>query len=114
MSFFIWLIIIILMIVALLLIRKYTSLEFVAHARLLFKAWSVWLGAISAAITGYMMQFPNAALDAWNSLPPDLKSFIPPHLLGFISPTMMVLAVLAQYVRQSKLKGQADHMRDSQ
>lgn len=114
MSFFTWLIIILLMIVALLLIRKYTSLEFVAHARLLFKAWSVWLGAISAAITGYMMQFPNAALDAWNSLPPDLKSFIPPHLLGFISPTMMVLAVLAQYVRQSKLKDKADQMRDSQ
>lgn len=114
MSFFTWLIIILLMIVALLLIRKYTSLEFVAHARLLFKSWSVWLGAISAAITGYMMQFPNAALDAWNSLPPDLKSFIPPHLLGFISPTMMVLAVLAQYVRQSKLKDKADQMRDSQ
>lgn len=113
MSFFTWLIIILLMIVALLLIRKYTSLEFVAHARLLFKAWSVWLGALSAAITGYMMQFPNAALDAWNSLPPDLKSFIPPHLLGFISPTMMVLAVLAQYVRQSKLKDKADQLRDS-
>lgn len=113
MSFFTWLIVIVLMIVALLLIRKYTALEFVAHARLLFKAWSVWLGAISAAITGYMMQFPNAALDAWNSLPPDLKGYIPPHLLGYISPTMMVLAVLAQYVRQNKLKDRADQMRDN-
>ncbi|WP_277966713.1 DUF7940 domain-containing protein [Pantoea trifolii] len=111
MTFLVWLLIIFAMIIALLLIRKYTSLEFVAHAKLLFKAWSVWLGAISAAVTGYMMQFPNAALDAWNSLPPDLKSFIPPNLLGYISPTLMVMAVLAQYVRQNKLKDRADQMR---
>lgn len=111
MTFLVWLLIIFVMIIALLLIRKYTSLEFVAHAKLLFKAWSVWLGAISAAVTGYMMQFPNAALDAWNSLPPDLKSFIPPNLLGYISPTLMVMAVLAQYVRQKKLKDRADQMR---
>lgn len=113
MTFLAWLLIIFMMIIALLLIRKYTSLEFVAHAKLLFKAWSVWLGAISAAVTGYMMQFPNAALDAWNSLPPDLKSFIPPNLLGYISPTLMVMAVLAQYVRQNKLKDRADQMRGS-
>lgn len=111
MTFLVWILIIFAMIIALLLIRKYTSLEFVAHAKLLFKAWSVWLGAISAAVTGYMMQFPNAALDAWNSLPPDLKSFIPPSLLGYISPTLMVMAVLAQYVRQNKLKDRADQMR---
>ncbi|MBY4887721.1 hypothetical protein K5Y32_07215 [Pantoea sp. DY-15] len=111
MTFLVWLLNIFVMIIALLLIRKYTSLEFVAHAKLLFKAWSVWLGAISAAVTGYMMQFPNAALDAWNSLPPDLKSFIPPNLLGYISPTLMVMAVLAQYVRQNKLKDRADQMR---
>ncbi|NWA62987.1 hypothetical protein HX773_18950 [Pantoea sp. B9002] len=111
MTFLVWLLIIFAMIIVLLLIRKYTSLEFVAHAKLLFKAWSVWLGAISAAVTGYMMQFPNAALDAWNSLPPDVKSFIPPNLLGYISPTLMVMAVLAQYVRQNKLKDRADQMR---
>lgn len=111
MTFLVWLLIIFVMIIALLLIRKYTSLEFVAHAKLLFKAWSVWLGAISAAVTGYMMQFPNAALDAWNSLPPDLKSFIPPSLLSYISPTLMVMAILAQYVRQNKLKDRADQMR---
>lgn len=111
MNFLIWLLIVVAIIIALLLIRKYTSVEFVAHARLLFKAWSVWLGVISATITGYMMQFPNAALDAWNSLPPDLKGFIPPTLLGYISPTLMVLAVLAQYVRQGKLKQQADQIK---
>lgn len=113
MTFLVWLLIIFLMVIGLLLIRKYTNLEFVAHARLLFKAWSVWLGAISAAVTGYMVQFPNAALDAWNSLPPDLKSFIPPGLLSYISPTLMVMAVLAQYVRQNKLKVRADQMRDN-
>lgn len=111
MTFLIWLLVVMAIVIALLLIRKYTSVEFVSHARLLFKTWSVWLGALSAAVTGYMMQFPNAALDAWNSLPPDLKSVTPPTLLAYISPTLMVLAVLAQYVRQGKLKQQADQIK---
>lgn len=100
-------------VILLLLIRKYTSLEFVEHARLLWKAWSVWLGSIGAVIGAALLQFPDAALSAWNMLPPDLKSFIPPHLLSYISPCLMGMAVIAQYVRQPKLKSRADEMRGS-
>lgn len=106
--------IIIATIIVLLLIRKYTSLEFVAHAKLLWKTWSVWLGAVGAGTGAIMMQFPDAALNAWNTLPPDLKSYIPPHILGYISPAMMGLAVVSQYVRQSRLKARADEIRSEQ
>lgn len=99
-------------IIVLLLIRKYTSLEFVEHAHLLWKAWSVWLGGIGAMIGAVVSQFPDAALNAWNTLPPDLKSFIPPHILSYISPAMMGLAIAAQYVRQTKLKSRVDEMRN--
>lgn len=98
--------------VLLLLIRKYTSLEFVQHARLLWKTWSVWLGAAGVTIGTALSQFPDAALSAWNMLPPDLKSFIPPHILSYVSPALMGLAVAAQYIRQPKLKSRADEMRE--
>jgi hypothetical protein len=101
-------------IVGLLLIRKYTSVEFVAHARLLWRTWSVWLGSIGAVIGAALLQFPDAALNAWNMLPPDLKSYVPPHILSYISPTLMGLAVAAQYIRQPKLKERAEQMRGDQ
>ena len=100
--------------IGLLLIRKYTSVEFVAHARLLWKTWSVWLGSIGAVIGAALLQFPDAALNAWNMLPPDLKSYVPPHILSYISPTLMGLAVAAQYIRQPKLKERAEQMRGDQ
>ena len=37
-------------VLVLLLMRKYTRLEFVAHASLLLKTWSVKLGAIGALV----------------------------------------------------------------
>lgn len=101
-------------ILVLLLIRKYSSLEFVSHARLLFKAWSVWLASIGTALGAYVQSFPDAALQAWAILPPDIKSVLPPNILGFISQSMIVMAVLAQFVRQPKLKDRADQMRSSQ
>ncbi|MFV5078302.1 hypothetical protein ACJ42O_017085 [Klebsiella pneumoniae] len=101
-------------IIVLLLIRKYSSLEFVSHARLLFKAWSVWLATLGTVLGAYVQSFPDAALQAWAILPPDIKSYLPPNILGFISQAMIVLAVLSQFVRQTKLKDQADSMRNSQ
>lgn len=112
MIFFILPLVVLFAVVVLLLIRKYTALEFVEHTRLLWKTWSVWLGSVGAAIGVILLQFPDAALNAWNMLPPDLKSYIPPHILSYISPALMGLAVAAQYVRQSKLKSRADAMRD--
>lgn len=101
-------------ILALLLIRKYSSLEFVSHARLLFKTWSVWLASAGTALGAFVQSFPDAALQAWSILPPDIKGFLPPNILGFISQAMIVLAVLAQFVRQSKLKDRAESLRDPQ
>lgn len=112
MTFLIWLpLIIIAAIIILLLIRKYTSLEFVEHARLLWKTWSVWLGGVGAAVGAVLLHFPDAALSAWNALPPDLKSYLPPHILNYISPALMGLAVASQYIRQPKLKERADEIR---
>ncbi len=52
-------------VLVLLLLRKYTRLEFVDHASLLLKTWSVKLGAIGALVGVWAQSFPDAALHAW-------------------------------------------------
>lgn len=98
----------------LMLVRKYTSLEFVSHSRLLFKTWSVRLGAVGALVGVWAQSFPDAALHAWAILPPDIKSFLPPDIVALISPALVVLAILSQYVRQTKLKDKADELKEQQ
>ncbi|ATA17897.1 hypothetical protein EDC48_1182 [Gibbsiella quercinecans] len=100
-------------VLVLLLLRKYTRLEFVTHARLLFKTWSVKLGIAGALIGGWAQSFPDAALHAWTILPPDIKSILPPNIVAMLSPALVVLAVLSQYVRQPKLKEKADKLKES-
>ncbi|MBA7848826.1 hypothetical protein HV205_31110 [Klebsiella sp. RHBSTW-00465] len=92
----------------LLLLRKYTRLEFVGHARLLLKTWSVRLGTAGALVGVWAQSFPDAALHAWTMLPSDVKDILPPNVVAMISPALVVLAILSQYVRQPKLKDKAD------
>lgn len=61
-------------VLVLLLLRKYNRLEFVGHASLLQKTWSVKLGAIGALVGMWAQSFPDAALHAWAVLPPDIKT----------------------------------------
>lgn len=103
MTFVYWLLIILAIVVGILLIRKYTSLEFVAHAKLLFKAWSVWLGSIGSMLSAWVQSFPSAALDAWSTLPPDVKDILPHNYLGLIGAFMVAMAVVSQFIRQRKL-----------
>ena len=118
-------------VLVLLLLRKYTRLEFVGHASLLLKTWSVKLGAIGALVGVWAQSFPDAALHAWAMLPlahaylrddhvldavlpPDIKNILPPNIVALISPALVVLAVLSQYVRQPALKEKADELKEQQ
>ncbi|AHF77914.1 Phage holin protein [Sodalis praecaptivus] len=103
MKFLIFIAVVLVAVIALLLIRKYSSLEFVSHARLLFKAWSVWLASAGSAISAWVQSFPDAAMNAWNMLPPDIKSYLPQNYLGMIGAFMVAMAVMSQFVRQKKL-----------
>ena len=101
-------------VLVLLLLRKYTQLEFVGHARLLLKTWSVRLGAAGALVGVWAQSFPDAALHAWAMLPTDIKNILPPTVVEMISPALVVLAILSQYVRQPKLKDKADEQQEAQ
>jgi len=90
-------------IVLLLLLQRFTTLEFVRHARLLFKTWSVWLASLGSMLSAWAQSFPASALDAWNALPQDVKAILPHNYLGLIGAFLVAMGVLAQFVRQKKL-----------
>ncbi len=79
------------------------KIEIVAHARLLFKTWSVWLASAGSAVGAWVQSFPDSASNAWEGLPEDVKSFIPQHFLGLGAAFMVAMAVIAQFIRQKKL-----------
>lgn len=90
------------------LLVHYGRVALVNHARLLFRAWSVWLASIGSALTAWVQSFPDAALNAWGSLPEDIKSYLPHNFLGMIGAFMVAMAVLAQFIRQKNLNKQRE------
>jgi hypothetical protein len=110
MKFTLYLSLILIALLLLLLIRRYSSVEFVHHAKLLFKTWSVWLASIGSVTGAWVQSFPDSAMRAWQLLPPDLKSVIPPDYLGIISAFLVAMAVIAQFVRQRPLAAERDKL----
>ncbi|ERH64935.1 hypothetical protein N172_18995 [Pantoea dispersa EGD-AAK13] len=99
-------------IILLLLLQRFTTLEFVKHARLLFKTWSVWLASLGSMLSAWVQSFPSSALDAWNALPADIKEILPHNYLGLIGAFMVAMGVLAQFVRQKNLVEQRKTLED--
>lgn len=67
-----------------------------------WRFWSVRLGALAIAIQTYMATYPNAALEFWQSLPPEMKAFFPTTILPRINMGLMLLALAARFVSQPK------------
>lgn len=97
-------------VILLLLIRKYTSLELVSHAKLLFKAWSIWLSSVGALLGVYLLQAPDALLGAWHMLPDDLKTMLPVNFSQYVSYALIGLGIISQFIRQRKLVEQKQQM----
>ncbi len=100
MSYFTWFVIAVLIaVMVLILLQRYTRLQFVKHAKLLWKTWSVWLGTIGTLLAA----FPDIAITTWSFLPPDVKSLLSPSVINFIGPFLMVMAIMSQFVKQRGL-----------
>lgn len=95
-----WIAIIASIAVVLLLLQRFTSLEFVTHAKLLFKTWSVWLTSIGAMLS----TSPDTLLAIWAGLPDELKQMIPSTWMAYIGPGLIALGVASQFIRQDKLR----------
>lgn len=97
-------------VIVLFILQKYTKLEFVAHAKLLWKAWSVWLSGIGAVLGVYLASAPDTLVHVWLMLPPDLKAVLPVNVAQYISYAMIALGVVSQFIRQPKLEQQRKEM----
>ncbi|MXP50605.1 hypothetical protein FD733_18600 [Pantoea sp. Eser] len=89
--------------IIILLLQRFTTLQFVSHARLLFKTWSVWLVSLGSLLSAWAQSFPSAAVDAWSVLPEDVKAILPHNYLGLVGAFMVEMGVIAQFVRQKNL-----------
>lgn len=90
-------------IIIVLILQRFTTLQFVSHARLLFRTWSVWLASLGSILSAWVQSFPLSALEAWNTLPDDVKSILPHNYLGLVGAFMVAMGVIAQFVRQKNL-----------
>jgi len=108
----IWFLIAVAVIIVLaLLARKFTPIEWVAHTRLLFKAWSVWLTSIGTIIGVWLASAPDNLVTIWAMLPPDMKQALPVNFAQYISYILIALGVVSQFIRQKNLKREADNVR---
>lgn len=93
-------------VIMLFIVHKYTRLEFVAHARLLWKTWSVWLIGLGTTLGVYLAAFPDALVQVWLMLPADLKAALPVNVAQYISYALIALGVISKFIRQPKLDQQ--------
>lgn len=93
-------------VIVLFIVNKYTRLEFVAHARLLWKTWSVWLIGAGTALGVYLSAAPDALVQVWLMLPADLKAALPVNVAQYISYALIALGVISKFIRQPKLDQQ--------
>lgn len=96
----------IVLVIVVVLLVKFGPLEYVEHAKLLWKTFSLWLGIAGTTVTGYLITFPQQAIDMWNQLPPDIKSFIPPRYMPLIGVALYVVGMVSKFIAQKKLQEQ--------
>lgn len=82
---------------------KFGPLEWRDNARSVFKTYSLWLGVLGTALTGFLASFPQYALDVWNAMPQEFKSWIPPQYMPAVGSFFFVLSMVSKFIAQKKL-----------
>jgi len=78
------------------------KLELIPYWKSAWRLWSVRFAALGAALWTYILAFPESAITIWNSLPPDLQSFIPSEWQRYVTLTIFVLTLVSRVVQQHK------------
>jgi hypothetical protein len=80
------------------------KLRLIENWRDFWRFWSVRLGIVGSAVAGWLIAFPDHALQAWLLLPPDLKAVLPEEHMPLFGVGIFVLSLLARVLKQSKLE----------
>lgn len=85
----------------------------VPYWRSLWKLWSVRLTLLGTALSSFFLAFPDAVLQAWMMLPPDLKQYLPQQWIQGVVVVIFVLSVIARLVPQPKVQAEVDRAKES-
>ena len=80
------------------------KLELIEDWHNFWRFWSVRLGIIGSALTGFLVAFPDQALQVWAMLPADLKAYLPERYMPLVGVSIFVLSLIAHAVKQTKLQ----------
>ena len=72
--------------------------------QLVWKKWSVRFTALGLLLQGYLLSAPDAVINMWAMLPPDLRDILPIEYSRYLSFTLFLLALASNYIQQDKLK----------
>ena len=75
----------------------------VGNVREVWQHWSLRLGAFGTAFVAWFVASPEMAVQAWAMLPVDIKNLLPPEIVGYFGIGLLVLGLLAKFVKQRKL-----------
>lgn len=92
------------LIVAVALLVKFGPWEYTQNSRRIWKTYSLWLGVIGTAITGFLASFPQYALDIWNAMPQEFKSWIPPQYMPAVGSFFFVMSMVSKFIAQKRLE----------
>lgn len=68
------------------------------------KFWSIRLALLGTLLTAFIDRFPDAALQAWNFLPAEFKTFIPQDYLKYVAYILLAASLVARIIKQKKLE----------
>lgn len=88
------------------------KIELVSYWRKWWRMFSVWFSIAGATILGITEFLPEIARNAWEYIPPDLKSGIPSEYLPKISLALWIASVISQFIRQKKLTAEVKREND--
>lgn len=80
------------------------KIQLIEDWRNFWRFWSVRLGVIGSALTGWLVAFPDQALQVWALLPADLKAFFPEQYMPLFGVGIFVLSLIARAIKQTKLE----------
>lgn len=82
---------------------KKPKVELVSYWRVLYKTWSLRLGAIATLFLSFGALFPTNAYDIYCMLPYEARQLIPEQAATLLGIALYILSMLSQFIRQKKL-----------
>lgn len=83
-----------------LVIRKHKLTSFAGQW---WKMYSSWSSIIGTTLISLSTIDPQSMFNIWNSIPPDIKSFIPPKFVQLIGISLVMISFVSGFIRQKKL-----------